>query len=185
MLERFFFQIAQYKWLVLVYAVFACLFCGVIYLKTRKFNWDKKTIAAFGILYNLDKRSRNAFALALGRMALIFYFAISKGCNDIAEVIMLEVLTLFIVLFSGVWKALVQLFTFGALFVVLFLEYVFFDYYENMGDETIVLIVAISFGVFAFLYSLLQLFSFMEQLQKKSFDRDMAKYNKKESNQSS
>lgn len=177
-LEQLLRAILEYKWYVVIFAAAAVLFCGIIFFMTRGFDWSRRKIRAFAIFYNLNPNGRVALSLLLGRLVFIFCMVVFGGSEGMWDLLVLLIFCIAIAISARSWKELLHVISYAAVYIVSLMENLFIGFYKDVDGSVIILIVGITFGVFAVLFSLYQSLSSYNNLLIRSAQTDKAEFDK-------
>ena len=171
-------EIGKHWILVVVCVLAAVAVSAYVTLRTKEFSWDKKTIRAYAILYNLDKRGLISVTLLMFRLIFICYIAVSGGSTSIVELAIIEFMTLLYAFISGDKKSFSQLIAYLVIYIIILMESLFYAYYTEVESTFTIMFLVISFGLFASLYSIHQAIVAYERLIITCAERDREKYDK-------
>lgn len=149
-------EIANLKWYVIIYAIAAIVFCALIYLGTREFDWSFKKIRFFAVLYNLNKRGLIAVSLILGRFVYVICMAVLGGSEGFWDLLVLLLFTIVIAIISRSAKTLIQILSYAAVFAITLTENMLTQFYRDVDSNVMIAVVAVFFGIFAVLYACYQ-----------------------------
>ena len=170
--------ILEYRWYVVIFAAVSVLFCGIIYLLTRDFNWSRRKIRAFAVFYNLNADGRITLSLLLGRLVFVFCTVIFGGSEGLWDLLTLVLFCIAIIITSRCWKELLSVLSYIAVYVVSLMENLFIGFYRDVDDNPVILVIGICFGAFAFLYACYQSLSSYNNLLARSAAADKMKFDK-------
>ena len=158
-------QIANLRWVVVVYSVIIILICGIIWFNTRNFTWQNKRKTSFAMLYNLKQKGAISFALLLGRFCFVLTSAIFCKYINIGYLAVLIAFCLILVALTLDVKEFVSNIVNSVLiFAILFLEKTLFDFYTSVESVMAILLMVIMMGIFVVLYSFLQTINSYDRL---------------------
>lgn len=178
MLSQIIIEIAKFKWQILVFVLAAVIFCGIIYLTTRDFNWSYKKIRAYSILYNLNLNGLISVALLLSRLCYVLCMVAFVSQTGLWDLIILMLLSIAIVIASKSFKNILQIFTYFAIYLVCLVQNMFIGYYRDIDHDFFILLIAILFGLFAFLFAVYQTLVSYNNLLNKSATTDKKNFDK-------
>ena len=165
MLAEFLLQVYNLKWFLL--AVILLTTGGLVFfmLEGDYFDWTRKKVSTFGLLFDLDRRGCIALAESLSRLIYIVYVAINCTRTGLEAGIVILLMTVFGCIVTKDWKGIPQqVLTFGAVYGLLLLEGMFGNYYNDVERYWLLRAMVIFMGVFACLYTVYASIGYHERI---------------------
>ena len=178
MLGQIVYELGNYKWFIVGSVILTVALSAYLIRCTGEFTWTKHKVRVFSLLYDLDLRGRICFTLMLSRLMFIIFLAASGGSTTIWEAMMIILISIIYGFVSGDKKNFLQIFAYIAIYVILVMERLFLEYYNEIEDTWIVMFLVIAFAVFGVLYSVQQTLTGYELLLNTCASRDRERYDK-------
>lgn len=171
MIDAVLYEIGNLKWTFVIDFVIAVLLCAILLIITTKFNWNKRTVRFFGILYNLNYKQAISFGLIVSRICFVITNSISLESIGWGHLTVLFLYSVGMLILNGNFVIFInEIVSFTIIFFLQYIEMSLYGFYLRVDSHIVVLLMVILIGIFSVLYSIQQSLNSYESIISKNLE---------------